>query len=79
MRDALTRILDRLEGKPQPGELGLQATLGPKDEAAAWDLAIKLARELGTEIDPSGGVGASEAPAAPAARPRRGRIDYGGQ
>jgi len=76
MRDALTRTLDRISGAAAPGELGLTATLGPKDEAAAWDLAIKLARELATEIDP-GGL-RDPAAAAPGGGPTRGRrVDYG--
>lgn len=78
MRDALGRVLDRIAGSSaDPGTLGLPAPLSMRDEAAAWDLAIKLGRELGTEIDDRGGVGGSDEPAAPARPKRRGRIDYG--
>ncbi len=40
-----------------------------------WDLAIKVARELGTEVNDPGPGADSPAPA-PRTR-RRGRIDYG--
>lgn len=59
----------QLDGKPKPPER-------PKLEqrARVWDLAIKLARELGTSIDVPAEEG--ETPATTAA-PRKRRVDFG--
>lgn len=86
MRDELTALLDEIRGRePDPG-LGLLADaiargdvvarIRPplKDRSPMWDLAIKLMRELGTEVDERPGAD-STAPA-PRLR-RRGRVDYG--
>lgn len=85
MRDDLSAILDELQPQlPDPG-LGLDpdtarpARLPVKDRKPRWDLAILLMRELGTEVDPAGGVGGDPGSAAPTA-PRkwaRRRVDYG--
>ncbi len=87
MRDELSTLLDDLRGRlPDPG-LGLlddaiargdvveRIRPALKERAPMWDLAIKVARELGTEVNDPGPGADSPAPA-PRTR-RRGRIDYG--
>ena len=76
MRSWLGRTLDTLEGEAQPD--GLHGPVKPKmptptEAGKLWDLAMKLGRELGAEIDPD------PLPDAPAARvPARPRkADYG--
>jgi hypothetical protein len=79
MRGDLGDILRELE--PAPAEdAGLGLDGAPlikrppvKDRAALWDLAIKLGRELGTEIDPGPVADVTAAP-----RSRRRRADFGG-
>jgi len=44
------------------------------DRIRLWDLAIKIGRELGTEVDVAPALDATP----PARRARRSRIDYGG-
>lgn len=83
MRAHLSRVLDQLDGPmPDPG-LGLDAearAVDVKRDGPLWDLGIKLARELGTEVDPAGGAGGSGGPAAPARRRGRPRkVDFGGE
>lgn len=60
LREDLDTVLDELRGTVAPTGL-LDAQLAPgevrtrppvKERAALWDLAIKLARELGTAIEP---------------------------
>ena len=83
MRDALTRTLDRIEARPPTqadGTLGLATPLSADAEAKAWDVAIKLARELATEIDPAGAGGsAGVADGRPRRQraPRRAGVDFG--
>jgi hypothetical protein len=88
MRAELSALLADIAGRmPDHGLLGAAPgeDIQPvrpalKDRAPMWDLAVKLARELGTEVDPAGGVGGDTTPAA-AAKPRkwaRSRIDFGG-
>lgn len=78
MRDDLAAILDELEPRtPEPGllpDVKAEPTRKPvKERAGLWDLAMRLGRELGAEIDP--GPVADAAPAR--ASGRRGRVDYG--
>lgn len=62
MRGELTEVLRELTGRPPDGvppQLALDGTVPPpkrpslKDRAALWDLGVKLARELGSSIDPA--------------------------
>lgn len=62
-----------LDGKGLPAAEPVRPGLA--DRMKLWDLAIKLGRELGTEVDPAGGVGADPTPAAPPAKVRR--ADFG--
>jgi hypothetical protein len=80
MRAELRTVLRDLAPVMPPPGLGLVQDEAKRpslaDRTKLWDLAIKLGRELGTEIDP----GPLE-PAGPAKdrEPRRGRrVDYGG-
>lgn len=77
MRDELRALLAEIEPRPPAAGLGLvndqPKRLPVADRARLWDLAIKLGRELGSEIDPT--PLASEAPARRA--PRSRRIDFG--
>jgi hypothetical protein len=77
MRDELSTILDDLAPRAQDAGLGL-VPMPPQrppiaERTKLWDLAIKLGRELGSEIDSS-----PEAPVVvgPGAR-KRARVDYG--
>lgn len=78
MRADLARTLEDLEGTAS-SQLELDGSSTVKRPALAervrlWELAIKLGRELGTEID----VGRAPGEALPApARRRRGRVDFG--
>lgn len=86
MRHELSALLDELRGRvPDPGLHLLDEAIERGDVAERirpelkaripmWDLAIKLGRELGTEVDP--GPGADSPAPAPRLR-RRGRIDFG--
>jgi hypothetical protein len=80
MRAELRTLLVDLGGKlPDPG-LGLG---GPpelvrpplKERIPMWDLAIKLGRELGTEVDESPPI-ETRNPESPTRR-RRGKVDFG--
>lgn len=80
MRAELAAVLAELAPAPPDPGLGLVEDT-PKRPALevrirSWDLAIKLGRELGAEVDPGpspdGPVGQ------PAKRRRAGRVDYGG-
>lgn len=80
MRDDLGALLDELAPKVDP-QLGLDGSeAAPKRPALAertrlWDLAIKLGRELGAQVDAPPDA---DAPGAPPPRPRRpARIDVG--
>ena len=80
MRDDLSAVLDELAPRIDDAGLGLDGSPivkrpPVKDRAALWDLAVKLGRELGTEIDPGPApvVGPGPRP-----RGRRGPVDYGG-
>jgi hypothetical protein len=81
MRNALSHVLDELEPRvPDPG-LGLDPVTDPvwpplKDSAPRWDLAIKLGRELGTEVDGSARTDTAQ-PAVARGPGRRKRIDFG--
>jgi hypothetical protein len=79
MRGELRDVLTELAGSPAPAGLlddagAKRVTVRPpiSDRMKLWDLAIKLGRELGSEIDP---------PAPPTvvgpSKPRRARVDYG--
>lgn len=82
MRDDLGALLDELAPKPDGQQLldgSEPAAKRPAltERARLWDLAIKLGRELGTEVDAHPGpAGGSAAAAAPPPRPRR-RVDFG--
>lgn len=83
MRAELSGLLDELRGKLPPAGLlddaGLAAEVqrpALKERTALWDLAVRLARELGTEVDPAAADHGTTGAAAPARRPRR-RIDFG--
>jgi hypothetical protein len=80
MRAELRATLVELRGKLPPP--GLDLTGAPpvaerpslNDRGKLWDLAIKLATQLGTEVDPAPARTAE----GPRPRPRRAaRIDYG--
>ena len=78
MRSWLTMLLDTLEGEPQPD--GLHGPVPRKmpsttEAGRLWDLATKLARELGAELI----AGPDDAPPPAPARtaPRARRADYG--
>lgn len=81
MRRELRDLLTMIDGEETP-QLGLDGRplrtrpdLG--DRSRLWDLAVKLARELGGSIDD--GTPADDDAPAPAASPvRRRRVDYGG-
>jgi hypothetical protein len=80
MRAELRALLTSLEPVPPAPGLGLVKEEAKRPELAErariWDLAIKLGRELGTEIDPG-----PLTPAGPAKEraPRRARkVDFGG-
>lgn len=84
MRDELTALLDELRPRSDP-QIQLDGKAAPPkrpsvaERSRIWDLAIKLGRELGSEVDPPpASEGNPDDPAAPARRIRRGRIDYGG-
>ena len=79
MRAELRQLLVEIRGEPAPAGLLDADQARPivrpslRDRAALWELAIKLGRALGDEIDPGG-----TATADPPARPRaRRRVDYG--
>lgn len=80
MRDDLGALLDELAPKTD-GQTRLDGEApAPRRPAIAervrlWDLAIKLGRELGTEVDTRPAAG--DAPAAAPRRPRRARVDFG--
>jgi hypothetical protein len=76
MRAELRAVLAELQPTPPAPGLGLvkEAPKRPplRDRAGLWDLAIKLGRELGSEIDPAPPpvvVGPS--------KPRRAKVDFG--
>jgi hypothetical protein len=79
MRDELRDLLRELKGTAAPpglldtSEVVTRPSLA--DRMRLWDLAIKVGRELGTEVD--GSAATDQAPP-PAPRKRsRARIDYG--
>lgn len=84
MRDELAGLLDELAPKVDP-QLTLEGAPAPAkrppiaDRVRLWDLAIKLGRELGTEVDTT--PGPSPTPNAARTGPgwgrRRGRVDFG--
>lgn len=72
MRDELRELLVEIRGRPLPPGLGLTPDAPAKRPSIAergrlWDLAVKLARELATEID------AGVAPAASSSSSAGGR------
>ena len=81
MRIELTGLLDELEAT-EPAGLGLAGEVpkitGTAERAKRWELAIRLARELGTEVDvrPVEDVAAG-APIRMRPQSRR-RADFGG-
>lgn len=83
MRTELRATLTEIEGVDPPPSLELTdeppGKVRPKLEVRVrlWDLAIKLGRELGTEVDPAGGADAADG-SPPVARRRRRRPDFGG-
>lgn len=81
MRVELRATLVEVRGSPPPAGLlvdveavNVRPTLA--DRTRLWDLAIKLGRELGAEVDVT--PPAPPQRARPAGGPRRGRVDYGG-
>lgn len=81
MRDELRGLLAELEGKPAPAGLLDEGRPGPvvrpvlEVRAKLWDLAFKLGRELGAEVDVPPPP-AMPNPATPGRR-RRARPDFG--
>jgi hypothetical protein len=78
MRDGLTAALDELAGHGQQDLTGKPILPNATRTEQLWALAIKLARELGTEVDVTPPVGTP----ASGARPRRltsRRVDFGGE
>lgn len=78
MRSELQGLLDELAPRPDP-QLTIDGTtpvvkLSIHERAKRWDLAIRLGRELGTEVDPGEPVGQEPVPARGA---RRGKVDFG--
>jgi len=88
MRAELRTLLHDIRGRvPDPGLHLLDEAIARGDVTARvqpplkeripmWELAIKLGRELGTEVDPAGTKGAGP-PALPARRRRGRRVDFG--
>lgn len=82
MRSELRDLLAELRGKlPDPGLLpdaGPAEPVRPNltERTRLWDLAIKVARELGTEVDANDDGRSPQAPPPPSG-PRRRRVDYG--
>ncbi len=85
MRDELRDVLGELRGKPPAAGLlddpaNPPAPVRPPltERARLWDLAIKVGRELGTEVDvtPAAGEAGPAQPAGPR-KWRRGRVDFG--
>lgn len=79
MRSELAWILDIL--KPAEGLVGTSVREGSiAERTRRWDLAMKIARELGGEIDPGPDPAAAADPLGDDTKPpaRRGKIDYGG-
>lgn len=87
MRTELRALLDDLRGHvPDPGlhllddaiargDVAERIRPALKERVPMWDLAIKLGRELGTEVDGSPATAAAQPPAT---RPRRrARPDFG--
>ena len=77
MRTELRACLVELRGVDPPPGLGMVPTKPKRpplaDRARLWELAIRLGRELGTEVD------ATPDRTTPAPGRRRvGRVDYGG-
>lgn len=83
MRDELRAVLAEIRGAPSDPGLGLGGIpLTPKrpsleQRAKLWDLAIKLGKVLGDEIDPAGDVGAADPGPSSGPRGRRARVDFG--
>lgn len=79
MRAELRACLGELGGAATENGLGLvpAVVVRPplRERMALWDLAIKLGRELGSEVDATPPAG-DEGPAP--ARARRRRVDFGG-
>jgi len=84
MRDELRDVLRELKGTVQPtGLLDSEFTTSEvrarpplTERMKLWDLAIKVGRELGTEVDGSAATAAAQPPA-PRKR-SRARVDFGG-
>jgi hypothetical protein len=83
MRDDLGAILDELEPRPAPAGMLEAAGLPPAVERPSiakrgelWTLAIKLGRELGTEIDARPPAAAAPTAGGPA-KGRRRKVDMG--
>lgn len=83
MRAELRATLAELRPRPPlPGLLDgdpvipyVPASVPIADRIRLWDLAIKLGRELGAEVDEP----PAAADAGSAKPPRRGRVDFGGR
>jgi hypothetical protein len=83
MRAELRGLLEELAPRPSDGQLDLTgAPVPPRklplgERAKVWDLAIRLGRELGTELDLAPAEAeAEEAPRRHGPRPRS-RVDWG--
>jgi hypothetical protein len=87
MRDELRDLLRELKGSTAPtGLLDSEFTTSEvrtrpalSERMKLWDLAIKVGRELGTEISPAPPPSPTPAAGGRIGPRRRGRIDYGGK
>ena len=74
LRVELTRLLDELEQTHSGlGGTTVLAIEKPNDRANRWDLAFKLAKELGSAIDPQP---SAVMDSGPRSRPRARRVSY---
>lgn len=78
MRDELRAVLAEIAGTVVDGLLGSDVKRPSLEvRAKLWDLAIKLGRELGTEVDPSPLPGTTPAETHSQKPRSRGRVAFG--